>query len=167
MQFQQRISKAGAGLLLVTACWLGGPAQAATDSTTMAVTATVLTACTVAATPLAFGNYDPTAGNTDATATVTVICTGGTPYNLQMSQGSNGVSVSNRRLLSGVSDYLPYALYRDASRTQNWGETNGTDTVSGTGVISGNTHTVYGRIASGSTAVAGAYADTITVTVSY
>lgn len=167
MQMQSRISKAGVGVAVMAACWMALPAQAATDSTTMAVTATVLTACTVAATPLAFGNYDPTAGNTDATATVTVICTGGTPYNLQMSQGTNGVSVSNRRLLSGVSDYLSYALYRDASRTQNWGETNGTDTVSDTGVISGNTHTVYGRIASGSSAVAGAYADTITVTVSY
>lgn len=167
MHRQSRIRTAVPIAVAALACATGLPAQAATDSTTMAVTATVLTACTVAATPLAFGNYDPTAGNTDATATVTVICTGGTPYNVQMSQGTNGVSVSNRRLLSGVSDYLSYALYRDASRTQNWGETNGTDTVSGTGVISGNTHTVYGRIASGSSAVAGAYADTITVTVSY
>lgn len=51
---------------------VAGAAQAATDTTTFQVTATVVASCNVSATDLAFGNYDPTAAtDLDATSTVT------------------------------------------------------------------------------------------------
>jgi spore coat protein U-like protein len=60
-----------------------------------------------------------------------------------------------------------YALYSNAGRTTNWGNTVGTDTVSGTGNGTGQALTVYGRVPPQSTPAPGAYSDTITVTVTY
>lgn len=141
----------------------------ATATTTMPVTATVLNVCTVAALPLAFGNYDPTSATaTDGSTTVTVVCTLGQSYNVRLSQGTNGTGVTARKMIrTSGADLLNYALYRDSSRSQNWGITDLTDTVDATGTGIVQTHTVYGQIAAGSAVQAGAYTDTVTVTVDY
>lgn len=146
---------------------------AATVTTNFTVSTTVLNSCSVSATDLAFGSYDPIAAtDNDATSTVTVTCTLLTPYHIQLNEGQNSVgsSVTARRMLgSGASDYLAYALYRDASRTLNWGKTDDTDTENGvgTGILLHTDHTVYGRITKNQDVNTGAYSDTITVTVSY
>ena len=144
-------------------------AMASTATNTFAVTTVVLSVCTVAATPMAFVSYDPTsASNTDGTTTVAVLCTAGTPYNVRLSPGANAVTVTTRKmLLTAGTDLLPYSLFRDSGRTQNWGATDGTDTVAGTGNGLPQSLTVYGRVASGATVAAGAYLDTVTVTVNY
>jgi spore coat protein U-like protein len=51
----------------------------------------------------------------------------------------------------------------------NWGKTDDTDTVNGTGtgILLPADHTVYGRITKNQDVNTGAYSDTITVTVSY
>ncbi len=141
----------------------------ATATTTFAVTATVLNVCTVSALPLAFGTYDPTSATaTDGTSTITVLCTLSQAYNVRLSQGVNGTGVTARKMiLTAGSDLLPYTLYRDASRTLNWGITDATDTVAGTGTGVAQTHTVYGRIPINAAVAAGAYTDTVTVTVNY
>lgn len=144
-------------------------AQAATASTTFAVTTTVLTACTVTALPLTFATYDPTAaGNTDGTSTLSVLCTAGTPYNIALDKGTNGASVTTRKmkLVSGA-DELGYQLFTNSGRTTNWGTTVGTDTLAGTATGLLQAVTVYGRIPAGATVAAGAYTDTVTVTVNY
>lgn len=147
--------------------------SAATVTTSFTVSATVLSSCAVSATNLAFGSYDPNdASDNDATSVVTVTCTLLTPYHVQLNEGQNSVggSVTARRMLGpGASDFLNYALYRDASRTLNWGKTDDTDTVNGvgTGILLPADHTVYGRITKNQDVNTGAYSDTITVTVSY
>lgn len=142
--------------------------QAQTATTTFAVSATVLTTCLVAATPLAFGNYDPSSeSNLDATNTVTVTCTTGTAYDIGLDTGTGtGATVTTRKMTFGT-DTLDYTLYQDSSRTTVWGNTVGTDTVDATAGLLPTAHTVYGRVASGQNVPAGAYADTITVTVTY
>jgi spore coat protein U-like protein len=65
------------------------------------------------------------------------------------------------------SNFINYALYRDSARTANWGNTVGTDTVSGTGTGANQSLTVYGRVPAQTTPVAGTYTDTIVVTVTY
>jgi spore coat protein U-like protein len=144
-------------------------ALADTAETNFNVTATVTTACTVAATNLAFGDYVPTAASpTDGTSTVTVRCTLGTIYHVRLNQGLHGTGVTDRKMQrSGELDELAYALYRDATRLLNWGETDETDTVDSLGTGLAVDHTVYGRIAAYQPVPAGAYSDTITVTVSY
>jgi spore coat protein U-like protein len=62
---------------------------------------------------------------------------------------------------------IPYQLFSNAARTQNWGNTAGTG-VNGTGTGSAVDHTVYGRVPAQAVAPqAGAYSDTVTVTVVY
>lgn len=142
---------------------------AATATTTFPVSTTVLTACVVTALPLVFANYDPTSATaSDNTTTLSVICTSGTPYNVQLSQGANGTGVTARKMiLTAGADLLPYQLFTNAGRTANWGITNGTDTVAGTATGIAQAVTVYGRIPTAATVAAGAYTDTVTVTVSY
>jgi spore coat protein U-like protein len=146
-----------------------GSVSAATTSTTFQVTATVASACTVSANNLAFGTYVQTAGvNTDATTTVTVNCSLSTGYNIGLDEGTGtGATVSDRIMSDGSSNELNYTLYSNALRTTLWGNTVGSDTVSGTGL--GVAHTVYGRVFSdqSDTAPVGSYSDTITVTVTY
>ncbi|MCA0403672.1 MAG: spore coat U domain-containing protein [Proteobacteria bacterium] len=160
---------------LVTICILGVfplVAQAATTTTTFAVTATVAAACTVTATPLAFGTFVPAnATNLDQTNTISVTCTNGTTYAVGLNAGtSSGATVTTRKMTgtTSTSNLLPYELYSNTGRTTNWGNTPGTDTPAastGTGAV--QTLTVYGRIPTNTTAVPDSYSDTITVTVTF
>jgi spore coat protein U-like protein len=145
-----------------------GPLQAATTTTTFSVTATVLTSCLVVATPLAFGSYDPAVvAPLDATNTVTVTCTIGTPYNIGLNAGGGtGADVASRKMTSGVN-LLNYTLYQETGRTTVWGNTVLTDTVNATALITPTVHSVYGRVFSGQYIPAGIYTDTISVTVTY
>ncbi|MEQ1439342.1 spore coat U domain-containing protein [Fontimonas sp. SYSU GA230001] len=143
-------------------------ATAATAPGTLAVSATVLNVCTVAALPLAFGSFSPSGSATDSTATITVLCTTGTAYRILLGQGTYGSSVTNRKMKDTVSgDMLSYALYSNAGYSNNWGETIGTDTVAGTGTGLNVTHTVYGRIAPSQYVTPGVYTDTVAITVDY
>jgi spore coat protein U-like protein len=135
----------------------------------MAVSATVQSACIVAATALSFGSYNPTsASNTDATTTLSVTCTSGTSYTVGLNAGTgSGATVTSRKMTNG-GNTLGYALYQDSSRTTNWGNTPGTDTpASATAGSSAATLTVYGRITAGQNVPAATYTDSITVTVNY
>lgn len=145
-----------------------GTAQATEATTTFAVSATVLSTCLVAATPLAFGNYDPTSGSPlDAANTVTATCTTGTPYNIGLDAGTDtGATVASRKMAYGAN-LLNYSLYQETGRTTVWGNTIGTDTVSATAGATPTGHTVYGRVFSGQNVPAGLYADTINVTLTY
>jgi len=144
-------------------------ARAATTTTTFPVTATVLKACAVNANPLAFGTYDPTAATPlDATTTLSVLCTVGTSFTVGLNAGTaTGATVTSRKMTSGANT-LNYALFQEAARTNNWGNTPGTDTPPAiTAPVLASTLTVYGRIAAGQNVPAGAYTDTVTVTVNY
>lgn len=159
-----------AKIAIIASLLLGGQAvQAATKTTTFQVTATVTESCTVTATDLAFGNYDPSAADNEQTSTITVTCTKGSDYDIGLNKGISGADVTTRQMIDTVStDLLNYSLFSDASRTVNWGDTVSTDTVHvGTATGAAEAHTVYGRIPAGQYVTAGSYSDTITVTVTY
>lgn len=143
-------------------------AHAATTTTTFPVTATVLTSCVVTATPLVFGNYDPTSATPlDAANTLIVTCTTGTAYNVGLDAGTgSGATVTIRKMTSGANT-LNYTLYQEAARTTIWGNTPPTNTVNATAVVLPTTHTICGRVSGGQNVPASLYADTITVTVTY
>lgn len=145
---------------------------AATATGSLAVTALVLSTCIVAATPVAFGNYSIAAR--DSTGVITVTCTPDIlSYNVALGAGVGaGATVAERKLTSALStDTLNYALYRDTLRTQNWGETQNTDTVASTlattdlGAV--KTFSVYGRLNANQTGAIGAYLDAVQITVNY
>jgi len=167
----RRGAATGVLLALAAARFMFAPPLAVADTTTTTfnVSATVTTACAVSATDLAFGSYDPTASSpTDSTSAVSVRCTLGTTYHVRLGQGLHGTGVTNRQMQrSGSTEKLAYGLYSDAAHLLNWGESDGVDTVDGVGTGLVAEHAVYGRIAAQQAVPAVAYADTITVTVSY
>ena len=146
---------------------------AATATTTFLVTANVIAACAVTATPMAFGTYSPVSGtNLDQTSTITTTCTNTTQYTVGLNAGSSSspTPTVTTRKMTGVTpaNTLAYGLYQNAGRTTNWGNTPGTDTpaaVIGTGAA--QAQTVYGRINAGTAAAIDTYSDTITVTVNF
>lgn len=147
---------------------ISNAAQAATATTSFAVSAVVASGCAVTALPLAFGAYDAAGSSQlDATTSVTVLCTLGTAYNVGLNAGTgSGATVATRKLTNGANT-LNYTLYGDSNHTTVWGNTVGTNTVSGTYTLAQPAYTVYGRIASGQVVPAGTYTDTITVTITY
>lgn len=139
---------------------------AATASGTLTISASVVASCTVVGSAIAFGAYTQTVVN--QTGTITVLCTNGTAYNVGLDAGTGtGASVSNRKMSASGGGTLNYALYRDSARSNNWGSTIGTDTVTGTGSGLTQTLTVYGQIPASQTPLAGSYSDTVTVTLTY
>jgi spore coat protein U-like protein len=139
---------------------------AATATTTFSVTATVQATCLISANPLAFGTYTGVLIN--ATTTLQVTCTNTTPYNVGLNAGTaTGATVTTRKMTGPASATLNYALFQDSSRTINWGQTVGTDTVTGTGNGSAQTLTVYGQLSANQYPAPGSYSDTITATVTY
>jgi spore coat protein U-like protein len=63
---------------------------------------------------------------------------------------------------------LDYSMYTTAGRTTVWGDgTLSTSTQAGTGNGAAQALTVFGRIPVGQYVTAGAYADTVTATVTY
>jgi len=130
--------------------------------------------CTVSATDMAFGNYDPFAGTAlDSTSTVSVTCirvgNRRVRYEIQLSTGQSG-SYNPRAMTNGTSQ-LNYNLYRNGARTRIWGDgTSGTVVRRRTYTLPvGGTRTrdetVRGRIFAGQNVTVGSYLDTITVTV--
>lgn len=156
--------------LLAGAVAAPGTAVAATASSTMSVTATVTANCTVSTTALAFGNVNTLSGsNVDSTGGLSIRCTNGTAWSASSGVGSgSGASYASRRMTLGAN-LLTYNIYTTATRTIVWGNgTAGTQAIAGTGTGVAQAVTVYGRVGLGQTSVpAGAYADTVAVTVTY
>jgi spore coat protein U-like protein len=160
-----------AGLCLAVALLAtstGADASTATGSFT--VQAVINSACNVSATTLNFGAYNPASATAlTGTSTISVYCTGGSPYTTSLNVGTGGGTFTTRTLLSG-SDALNFNLYRDSSYSQVWGDgTGSTFTVAGTGsgLLTANTLTVYGQIPVSQDKPVGTYTSTITVTVTY
>lgn len=162
---------AGAGgVLLASNAFAGATPQ----TTTFLVSATVIKSCVVAATALAFGNYDQiVATTTTGTSTVSLQCTNGAAAVIALNGGVNG-TLAQRKMKDSVSgNDLNYQLYTTAANTSVWGDGTGVTSTQTYNSISSATvqpFTVYGTIpAQQNVAVSASntYQDTITVTVTF
>lgn len=139
--------------------------------------------CSISATAAGFGIYDETQNDT-AVATISGSCSRGAiadpdvaSTTIALSTGASGTYVS-RQMVNGANR-LNYNLYVDVTRSIVWGDGSAaTSTVSALTVLSNgrflnpnDTRTfslpAYGRIPAGQSVARGAYADTITVTITY
>lgn len=143
-------------------------AQSQTVSTTFRVNARVEAVCEVTASDLAFGTYTAQAGTPlQGTTLLRATCTPGTTYNVGLDAGTSpGATINQRKMASGANS-LNYQLYSDSARNTIWGNTTGTDTVTGTGTGLAVDHTVFGAVPAAQVVPAGDYQDTITVRVYY
>ncbi len=152
-------------LLLVTVTTATEAGQATTQ---FQVSATVLNNCAVSASNLAFGNYSPGSGSpTNMNTNLSVTCTNGLTYTIAL-DGGGSHSVAARVMTDTNSDTLNYELFTSNGYTTVWGDgSGGSATVPGTGNGSAQSIPVYGQIAAAQYVPAGAYQDTISVSVNY
>jgi spore coat protein U-like protein len=124
--------------------------------------------CRVTATPVAFGTYDVFASSPlDAIGEVVVSCSAASSARgprIWLDAGANpGRGFGTRRMRSARGASLAYDLFRDAARTEVWGDgTRGTQVVVGLG-----RHVVHGRVPALQAVPTGQYSDTVTVTVEW
>lgn len=126
--------------------------------------------CTVIATPMSFGAYDPyRAGPSDATGTIEFACPQGTPYTIRLGSGQNASDGTQRRMRHvGGMGMLAYNLYRNAAATETWGDGSHSTFVQ-TGIADRATERllIYGRIPGRQKVRAGLYVDAVTVTAEW
>lgn len=144
-----------------------GLAQTATTQFTVQITITA--SCQInSASNMDFGSNGVISGNVDAASTLTVQCTNSTPYNIGLNAGTGtGATVETRLMTGPASATIGYSLYTTEARTAVWGNTVGTNTVTGTGTGAAQAYTVYGRVGQQTTPAPGVYTDTVTATISY
>jgi spore coat protein U-like protein len=103
----------------------------------------------------------------DASTTIDVRCTPGTPYAIALGAGTGpGATITNRRMKLGA-ETIAYQLYTNMARTNVWGDGTTGSVVGGTGTGNAPNLYVYGRVPPQPTPSAGTYADTVVVTVTY
>lgn len=130
----------------------------------------ILESCTVsvAAADVDFGQTDRSStGPINASSTLSVNCTPGTPWALGLDNGLNGSSPTTRRMTNGT-EFVGYGLFRDAGRSQVFGAADSADRVSNTGTGAAQSVPVYGQVVGAQTNVAaGIYQDTVVAKVIY
>jgi len=128
---------------------------------------------TVTATTLSFGNYNAaTVAATTSNGTVTVRCVSASrtlpTFTIKLSQGS-GASYAPRSMASGVNR-LNYNIYTSNTYTTVWGDGTGATVLqnyAAAALLNSKSFTAFGQIPANQYVRAGAYTDTITVTVTY
>lgn len=144
---------------------LAAPSFAATDTAVLGVSATVADTCVVAASlPLAFATFDSgSVIDEDSAGLVSVICSSNKVVQVSLGGGLN--ESSGQRQMIGTGNLVPYNVHSDASHSTAVAVDG--DLFNGAVVAAVPTNlSVYGQIPAGDY-VAGTYADTITVTLTY
>src|SRR6185295_11280060 len=76
--------------------------HAGTTTTTFPVSAVINSACSVTASALSFGTYNPTSGSPlDGTSTISVYCTVGSAYTVSLDVGTGGGAYTARTIANG------------------------------------------------------------------
>lgn len=170
--FKRQFRHASPALLLLCSAFV----QADASSGNLDVSATIETGCAVSASAMAFGVVLP-GTDKDTEAVVSVLCTSGTTYTLDLGDGlyqiSTGGSSGNlyRRQMASAANRLPYMFFQEPSRvTEIAASVANTNFITSTvGDGSTQTFTVYGRVVGteSSASPPGVYLDTVIVTVTF
>lgn len=135
---------------------------------TFDVSMKIVADCTIAAAGMDFGqNQGVLATAVTAQSNINVTCTNTTPYNVGLSAGTGTGSSGTNRFLSGTganTGTVKFNLYQTPG-SGSWGNTQGTDTYSGTGNGALQTLTVYGEVPVQTTPAPDTYKSTVTATV--
>jgi spore coat protein U-like protein len=150
-------------------CTSGGTGGGTSSQFPFTVNGSVPNSCTLTPKPvpnLAFGNVPgPITSNVDQTTSIGLVCSGRTAWQIGLNNGLYA-SGATRRMRNGAGQFVVYELYRNSTRTLRWGNTLGSDTLTGTGTGGAQSWPVYGRVGAQAPSI-GSYSDTITVTVTY
>jgi len=148
------------------------------DTDNLTVSATLVESCIVTASPVVFGNYDPIITNLsldiEQNGAVATTCSTGATGVVLLDQGQNGTGSLAEPVrfmktgAGGATEKLGYQLYSGGAHTTVWGGTKAT----GKAFVAqdGTTETsltVYGTLPAGQNKKAGAYTDTVVVTIDF
>jgi spore coat protein U-like protein len=136
------------------------PALAATSTSSFAVTATVQSACQASAPASAFGNH-PSGGSSP----VSVACTLPTAFDVSLSP--NLATSATRKTIYPAKTLLSYVLAQGSAGPFDRGKTAGTGILAGTGHQSSNLQAAYSQTYWTQEVASGAFADAVTVTITY
>ncbi|CAM2150975.1 Spore coat U domain-containing protein [Pararobbsia alpina] len=144
--------------------------QAGTNTAQFNVTLTLTANCAITANALNFGSNGVLTTAVNGQTTVAVTCSNTTPYNVGLDQGTVTGSTIAARLLAGTATgntgtTVSFQLFQDSGHATIWGNTQGTNTYSGTGNGSAQTINVYGQVPVQTTPKPDTYQTTITATV--
>jgi spore coat protein U-like protein len=162
--------------LAVVLVFTAVPVFAQTDTDNLEIRAEVIANCTIVATSVDFGFYDPlAAGNDTAQGQIDVTCTrGASGLRVDLSNGNhNGLGPSGageRAMLLAGTDYLSYNLFTDNTYGTIWGSGAGTGGVNIPNSASSTVaqqFTVWGRMLPGQDAAVGVYNDTVVATINF
>jgi spore coat protein U-like protein len=145
---------------LGAAIWLLGASSAWAQSAS----------CTISVTSIAFGNYNVfTTTADDSTGTITYRCNSqAANISIALSDGSS-TTFSPRTMRKGT-ELLQYNLYRNAARTNIWGDGTGGTSVYTSANPPNNSNvnlTIYGRIPAQQDVSAGNYSDTVSAVINF
>jgi len=158
---------AGIGLSILSAT-MAVQAQASTTRTaTFLVSLTLTSDCEISTNPLNFGSSGVLQAAINQTATLNVTCSSSTPYNIGLDAGSVTGSTVAARLLANGSTTVQFQMYQDTARSIVWGNTIGTNTLTGTGTGAVQALTVYGQVPTQTTPAAATYTSTVTMSVTF
>ena len=164
-------------LALLVSC-VGLSAQAEISIGTMTVSADIEAVCSVSASPMAFANVLP--GTTKyAEAVVSVTCTSGTTYTLDLGDGLNhtdtgGTTTFYRRQMASGANLLPYMVFQETGRATEIAAStsaaaNNNLLTSTVGTGSTQTKNIFGSVlgAESVTKPTGIYVDLVVITIAF
>jgi spore coat protein U-like protein len=126
--------------------------------------------CTISVTSVNFGNYNVFSGTAlDSTGTITYRCNA-TAANISIALSKGASSTYSPRVMRKGAESLQYNLYRNAARTNVWGDGTGGTAVYTRPNPPNNRDvnlTIYGRVPAGQDVSAGSFTDTIAATINF
>jgi spore coat protein U-like protein len=145
---------------LAASIWLYDPMPAAAQAGS----------CTISVTSVAFGSYNVfTSTAIDSAGTVTYRCNS-TAANISIALSKGSSSSFSPRTLRKGGETLNYNLYRNAARTNIWGDGTGGTSVYTRANPPNNSNvnlTIYGRIPALQDVSAGNYSDTVSAVINF
>jgi len=154
------------GFLLGATNSCAGFVGSATIHPSFNVVASAPAYCTLTTTDLDFGITGAIQAQISAQTNLRVACTNKTPFSVSLDGGLAHAQPTQRKMTSPAGDSVTYGLYRDAARTQGWGDTSST-WMGGTGIGADQSLAIYGLVPIQPTPRPGSFSDRVIATVTY
>jgi spore coat protein U-like protein len=152
-------------LAIPALCLVAKPANAATPSASISVSATIQASCLVSTTDTVFRTY---AAAAHAASTVSVTCSNFVPYNVIISAAmAPGATGTDGRMTGSRVALLGYALFSNHRAIANRPQDLSTDSAAGFGSGSNSLLAIHDQIPAAQCATPSAYPDTMIVVVTY
>jgi spore coat protein U-like protein len=147
-------------------------ALAASSSANLNVSVIVDDMCTISTIPVSFPDYMPLTTNSgtpddNSAGSVTITCTTGTSAAIGLDAGNYNLA-GQRRMSNGITSFINYDLYQDATHLTAWlNASPNWLVVSAAPSMAPRTYPVYARIPPGQSPASGSHSDTVVATVNF